>query len=257
MSKPFYQLTRQYVDAYEGGKPYLYRCQWYKLGASNRLGVMGSLQLPASPVCWETGSIWGTPWAWINITVELALPPWDFLLLASPSGCSAQKDAFRHREGGPLGSFSCSVVESVRSQGSCFFFSEPHSEPPNRLSAPPPCAEKRRGASGLRGPPGICLLIWGGEGVSNADPALDQPGVLQEILQTHCPFSSAPLACGQEIKRPGNQHGGRGRRSGLLLLLLLLNVMLGNSYSLPSLPSVPPIVGTPSWPDFPPPPPAP
>lgn len=152
MSKPFYQLTRQYVDAYEGGKPYLYRCQWYKLGASNRLGVMGALQLPASPVCWETGSIWGTPWAWINITVELALPPWDFLLLASPLGCSSQKDAFRHREGGPLGSFSCSVVESVRSQGSCCFFSEPHSEPPNHLSAPHRAQRKEGELLGSRGP---------------------------------------------------------------------------------------------------------
>ena len=45
-----------------------------------------------------------------------------------------------------------------------------------------------------------CLLVWGGEGASNADPALDQRGVIQEILLAHCPVSLALLACGQEIK---------------------------------------------------------
>ena len=45
-----------------------------------------------------------------------------------------------------------------------------------------------------------CLLVWGGEGASDADPALDQRGVIQEILPAHCPVSLALLACGQEIK---------------------------------------------------------
>ena len=89
-------------------------------------------------------------------------------------------------------------MESVFSPGSCFPFSEPHSEAPDHLSFSPAWrAEKRKEAEGVYWalvPPSICLLVWGGEGASDADPALGKPGVIQEILQTYCPLSSAPLA---------------------------------------------------------------
>lgn len=78
--------------------------------------------------------------------------------------------------------------------GSCFSFSEPHPEHPTVFLPLSRRAEKRN--------PAVlsCLLVLGGEGASDSDPALDQPGVMQEILLAHCPVSSAPLACGQEIK---------------------------------------------------------
>lgn len=62
--------------------------------------------------------------------------------------------------------------------------------------SPLPGVQRRKGAEGVYWalvPPSICLLVWGGEGASDADPALGKPGVIQEILQTHC-LSSAPLA---------------------------------------------------------------
>lgn len=37
------------------------------------LGTMGSVQLPALPLCWECGSLWGMPWAWPAVLLELLL----------------------------------------------------------------------------------------------------------------------------------------------------------------------------------------